>query len=118
MDAGAIDPELQAQLAKAPPSEPVEATITLNPGPHRSFIPSEDVAAQVESILCEVGDDVGERHQDSNVFANLGSFVVRARPAFLRALVKRPEVASAMANRQTRELLIRPVHKGPTPKKG
>ncbi len=113
MDKRAIDPELQEQLAKAAATDLVEATITLHPGPDRAYIPSEDVGPQVKAILHEVGREVGESHEDSNVFENLGSFVVRAHPAFLKALLKRPEVAAAMANRQSQDLLIRPVRKGP-----
>ena len=111
-----IAPELQEQLAEASAKDPVEAMITLHPGPGRDYIPSEDVGPQVEAILDEVGREVGETHEDSNVFENLGSFVVRARPAFLKVLLKRPEVATAQANRQGQDMLIRPVRKGPKPK--
>jgi hypothetical protein len=111
-----IDPELRKQLAKAEAKEPVEATVTLDAGPGRAYIPSEEVGAKVKEILREVGREVGEAHEDVNVFENLGSFAVRARPAFLKALLKRPEVAAAMANLQSQDLLIRPVRKGPKPK--
>jgi len=117
MGQGAFDPELRKQLATAPASGPVEATVTLDAGPGRAYIPSEEVGSKVKEILREVGREVGEVHEDVNIFENLGSFAVRARPAFLEALLNRPEVATAMANQQSQDMLIRPVRKGPKPKR-
>jgi len=111
-----IDPELRKQLAKVPATELVEATVTLDAGPARAYIPSDEVKSQVREILREVGREVGEAYEDMNVFENLGSFAIRARPALLKALLKRPEVAAAMANLQGQDLLIRPVRKGSKPK--
>lgn len=117
MGRGEIDPELQRQLTEAPASTPVEATITLDPGSGREYIPEGEVGSKVADLLHHVGREVGQAHEDVNVFENLGSFAVRACPAFLEALLKRPEVASAMANQQSDDMLIRPVRKGPKRKK-
>ena len=109
MGRGEIDPELQRQLTEAPAATPVEATVTLDPGSGRAYIPEDEVVPKVADILHQVGREVGLAHEDVNVFENLGSFAVRACPAFLEALLKRPEVASAMANVQSEDMRIRPV---------
>lgn len=113
-----IDPELHRQLTEAPASTPVEATVTLRPAPGRAYIPEEEVGPKVDRILHEVGREVGQKHEDVNIFENLGSFALRARPAFLEALLKRSEIASACASRQSDDLLIRPVEKESKPRSG
>jgi hypothetical protein len=107
-----IDPELRKQLARGPATEPLEATVTLDAGPDQAYLPSEEVEPKVKDLLREVGREVGEDYDDVTIFENLGSFALRARPAFLKALLKRPEVTVATANRQSQDLLIRPVSKG------
>jgi hypothetical protein len=53
------------------------------------------------------------------VFRNLGSFVVAAAAPFVRKLLDQEEILSATANRQSEDLLIKPVSskplKGPKP---
>src|SRR4051812_47937122 len=111
-----IDPELRRQLTDSSASAPIEATVTLDPGPGRKYIPEDEIGPKVKEILHAVGREVGQSHEDVNVFENLGSFAVRAGAAFVAALLKRPEVASATANQQSDDLLIRPVQKDPRPK--
>src|SRR5262245_4201709 len=113
MDPNEINPELRKQLTEAPASKPLEATFTLDPGPGQKYIPEDQVHAKVKEIVQKVSREIGEAHEVVNVFDQIGSFVVRARPAFLKALIECPEVTAAMANQQSEELLIRPVRKGP-----
>jgi hypothetical protein len=116
MALASIDPELLKQLANSPASTAVEATITLATPSGHGFMPAEEVGPKVKGILEEVGRAVGENHDAVNVFENIGSFAIRARPAFLKALLNRPEVISAMANQQSEEIFIRPVHKTRNPR--
>lgn len=60
-------------------------------------------------LVERVSHQVGEAAERVNVFRNLGAFLVRARPRFLRELLCQPEIDSALANRADEEVAIRPV---------
>jgi hypothetical protein len=60
-------------------------------------------------LLRRVEDQTGEHPAESTVFGNLGAFALSAPVAFVDRLIARPEVATATANRQPEDLLIRPV---------
>ncbi len=96
------DPELLRQLdALAASQEPVQAVFYLRPaGALEKTLPPEQVEETTRAILERVEKRVGATAQDVNVFRNLSSFVVSAGAAFVRELLKQPEIASAMANRQ------------------
>jgi hypothetical protein len=77
----------------------VQAVLFLSPGPEAGPEDPAKVNARVKRLLGRVRRVSHERPSDVNVFSNLGSFVVQAPPAFLRALIEQPEVRSARANR-------------------
>ena len=54
---------------------------------------------EVEAIG-RVAAAVGGASPRHNTFRHLGSFAVAAAPAFIRELIRQPEVASAVANRR------------------
>ena len=93
------DPELLKQLrASARAEKPVEAVFTLRlpkglgSGPRR-------VDQLARKILDRVAGSAGAGAFEVNVFANLGAFAISAPPQFVRALLKEPEISSAVANR-------------------
>jgi len=97
------DPELLKQIRAAARAErPVEAVFTLRlpkrvgTGPGRI----EDLARK---ILDRVAHTAGVGALEVSVFANLGAFAVSAPPKFVRALLKEPEISSAVANRPSGE---------------
>jgi hypothetical protein len=93
------DPGLLKQLRDSAQAEkPVEAVFTLRlpkglgAGPKRT----EGVARR---ILDRVARSAGSGAFEVSVFANLGAFAVSAPPKFVRALLKEPEISSAVSNR-------------------
>jgi len=102
--AAKTDPELKRQMeAAAAGVSPVQAVIYLNPGSKtRSALPVEETEPAAKKLLDKVAAAVGEQPSASKVFRNLGSLVVEASPRFLEELLKQPEVASAVANKQSK----------------
>ena len=95
------DPELLRQLdASAASQEPVQAVFYLQPPAQSSEKALPPVEELARALLERVERSVGVRAREFNVFRNLSSFVVSASPALVRELLKQPEIASAMANRQ------------------
>jgi hypothetical protein len=109
------DPELLRQLeAAAAPDQEIAAVCSLRPArPHEKFIPPAEAGALVERVLRRVQRQTGRRPGRVQVFRNLGSFAVSAPAAFLRQLLQQREIATATANRQPEDLLIRPVSSEP-----
>jgi hypothetical protein len=93
-----VDPELRRQLKVAEQhGEPVEAVLMLNS--ENGAPPSaERVSELTREILERAARESGLRPEDVNVFRHLASFVVRAKPEFVRMLVEQPEIASVVAN--------------------
>jgi hypothetical protein len=60
----------------------------------------DDVEAAVNRLIDRVEARTGKRVQNLNVFRYLNSFIVAAEPSVIKFLLKQPEVASAVANRQ------------------
>ena len=106
-----IDPELIRQLdaaqgrtkaAKltAAGTDPVQAVIYLHPtDAGQTAVPADQIQGVVDALLGRVAKAVGEVPQRHNTFQNLGSFAIQADPKFIRELIRQPEVASAVANR-------------------
>lgn len=63
----------------------------------------EETDELARELLARVAEQVGGQADDFNIFRNMGSFVVSAKPAFVRALLEQPEVSSAVANQQPAE---------------
>jgi hypothetical protein len=100
-----VDPELLRQIAAAErrragaAGEEVQAVLFLTPPTEAGAEKPASVIARVKRLLGRVQRARHERPSDVNVFGNLGSFVVQASPAFVRALIEQPEIRSARANR-------------------
>lgn len=116
-----VDPELLRQLNKdASDAHPVEAVVFLRVenGKRKPAGASKKVSrgtksagsngatalgsteTRVKDLLRRAEMHSGSHPKDFNIFGNMGSFVVIAEPAFLKALMKEPEVESMVANRQ------------------
>jgi hypothetical protein len=103
-----IDPELLRQLEEASEGKSLGAVFSLYPAPGEPFPSPEATRETVERLLDH------ERREDGGlqrytVFPNLGSFAVQATRPFLRRLLEHKEIATATANEQSQDMLIRPV---------
>ena len=100
--------------------DPVGAVFNLRRGAAQKCLSAEETESCVARLLQHAQKASGVAPQQIHVFRNLGSFAVSAAAPFVRNLLDRDEVASATANRQTAELLIKPVDskpvKGPRPR--
>ena len=93
------DPELLKQIkAAARSEEPVEAVFTLRL-PKRVGTGPERIEELARKILDRAAQAAGIGAVEVSVFANLGAFAVSAPPKLVRALLKEPEISSAVANR-------------------
>ena len=116
-----VDPELSAQLdAHAADERSIGAVFTLEPDPERSLLPPDEVEAAVHRILRSVEQETGTAPAQVTVFKNMGAFAVEAGAPFVRGLLGRDEIATAMANRRSEDVAIRPVSSrrvdGPRPR--
>jgi hypothetical protein len=99
--AARIDPELLRQLDEVGAgAAPVGAVVYLRPPKGQAALSSDDLEQVTKTVLQRVAKNTGEKPDDFNLFKNLGMFAVVGRPAFLRELVKQPEVKSAVANKK------------------
>lgn len=109
------DPELLRQLeTAAAKQELIQAVFTLRL-PNQQAVAPERVEKLTNEVLQRVAGDVGPAEQ-VNIFRNLGAFSVAARSPVIRALLKEPEIASAVANQQPKTMLITPRYKKALPK--
>ena len=95
-----VDPELVRQLEEAEArDEPVEAVFNLRR--EDETLPSPEHVSEVTRLVIDrTKEETGLDPEDINVFQSIPSFVVRAKPRFIRFLLDQPEIASAVANRQ------------------
>jgi hypothetical protein len=105
-----VDPELVKQINNvAADDESVEAIFMLRPDdPKQIAAPPERTEELTKQILQRVEAQVGSGPNRVNIFRNLGTFTVSAKPAFLRELLTQPGLASAMANKQQGQAYIQP----------
>jgi len=110
-----IDPELIRQIGNgeiASSERPVEAVFRLHSeDPSMPVNSPEKTTELANEVLSRVKRRTGIEPVRVNVFRNLGSFVVAAKPSFLTELMAEPEIASAMANRQPTHAFIPPIRK-------
>lgn len=100
------DPELLRELdAKSASQELVQAVFSLRL-PMSKLTAPRAVEEVTNEVLDRVARNVGTPASEVNVFRNIGAFAISARPAFIRALLAEPEIASAMANRPSQPMLI------------
>jgi hypothetical protein len=108
-----VDPELARQLAASTDDGRVEAVVRLQPQDGLPATPPEETERLAHELVQRTQKASGEQEDAVNVFKYLGSFAISASPAFLKALIAQPEVASALANKQPDSGMIRPVDKRP-----
>lgn len=118
-----IDPELAGALRMhAKDCKPMGAVFTLKTGPGQAFLPPDQVQTTVETILERVEHETEKAPLQINIFKNMGAFAVVADAPFVSELINQPEIATATANEQSEDMLIRPVHSrpvdGPRPGRG
>jgi len=106
-----IDPELKRQLAALAPDKPVQVTFTLRTPEGERFMSATQTRATVDRILSEAAGEARSKPERVQVFANVQSFAVEASRALVQLLLGSKEIASAMANSQEEEMLIRPVQR-------
>jgi hypothetical protein len=105
-----VDPALVRLLEEPGDAEALlSAVFRLRPDGDELAVPGPETEAQAAQLVKRVAGRVGEAPERVNVLRNLGAFVVRARPAFLRELLHQPEIASALANTSGEELHVRPL---------
>lgn len=103
-----VAPELLRQLEGLAEGGATSAVFTLRRVPEKPLLPEETVR-RAGVLIDRVSKIVGDAPLQCNVFKNMGSFVVLASRAFLERLLQEEEIASATANVQSQDLLIRPV---------
>lgn len=109
-----VDPELTRQLTEADDEGMVEAVVRLKPTSGAASAEPDETERLTHQLMARVQRSAGQQENEVNVFRNLGSFAVSARPAFLKKLIAQPEVAAAVANRQPGSGSIPPVAKRPS----
>jgi hypothetical protein len=100
------DPELIRQLDQTASSEDlVEAVFTLRLSNKQLLAPMR-VEEVTQKVLDRVSQQVGIDAKEVNIFRNIGAFVISAPPSFIRELLSEPEIASAIANQQPKQIRI------------
>jgi hypothetical protein len=105
-----VDPELRRQL-KAARTGSVQAAFTLRTPPKQPYRDAKDTRATVDKIVAEAGRSVKQSPERLTVFPNAQSFALSGPAALVRKVAEHSEIASATANVQREDLLIRPVKK-------
>jgi hypothetical protein len=108
-----IDPKLARELAGAPAESPVEAVFTLKTPAGESYRSATSAREAMTRMVEKASADAKVQPYRLTLFPNVQSFAVSGPPALVRKLAENAQVASAMANRQDEDLLIRPVKPGP-----
>ena len=106
------DPVLLEQIAAARRRKSIDAVFTLRL-PRRKVVEPGRIENLARKILDRVAAAAGVTYGEVNVFGNLGAFAISAEPAFLRALIREPDIAAATASRRGKDMLIRPRRKRP-----
>jgi hypothetical protein len=109
------DPELLRQLLAADAiEEEIQVVFVLRPPQSaQKFLTPDETERVTRSVLERVEKESGSQARDINIFRNTGSFVVQARPAFVRKLMIQDEILSALANRQQSGFFMPPQKKKP-----
>jgi hypothetical protein len=102
-----VDTLLKKQLASAGKKN-VGAVFTLR-GAERADRSTEETTKLVNDLVRRTEQTSKTKPAQVSLFANVQSFAVEAPAPFIRALVASDKIASAMANVQEEDLLIRPV---------
>jgi len=106
-----VDPELERQLSAAGKRGKVQAVLTFRTPKHLKFLSGEETSGKIQAALDKLGDRDRPLCELRNVFPNLQSCVIEAPAHVIRAVLDENEIASATANQQPEDMLIRPVKK-------
>ncbi len=107
------DPGLKTLLrSETAKTQPIEAVFALKKSKIGASTPTQ-IGKLVEQLVARAAKASGGTFEALNVFKNLGRFVVKADSEFILALLADPAIDSALANRRSEELLIRPKKKRP-----
>ena len=104
-----IDPKLLRQLDEAPADAVVGAVFTLKTPEGERYLEAASAKDVMSKIVEDASADAHAQPERLTLFPNVQSFAVSGPPALVRKLVEHADVASAMANAQDEDLLIRPV---------
>jgi hypothetical protein len=104
------DPQLRRLIETAGVGGSVSVVCSLTRNPRRPVNP-EETQQNVDALLRRVEDQTGERPVESSVFSNIGAFALSAPVPFIERLIAQPEIATATANVQQEDLLIRPIER-------
>jgi hypothetical protein len=104
-----VDPELTRQLDEADDDVEVQAVFTLT-NPEGEKYRSNELTEQTVKKIFEAAKSVSETTTSHvKVFPNIQSFAVSAPASIVRSMLSHQEIASATANEQKEDLMIRPV---------
>lgn len=104
-----IDPQLTKELNDTPAAASVQAVFTLKTPagePYRSAASAKEIMGR---IVDEASTNTHTQPSRVTLFPNVQSFAIAGPPALVRKVAEHAEIAAAMANRQSEDLLIRPV---------
>ena len=107
-----VDPTLVRQLKDTPAQSTVGAVFTLKSPTGAPVASPASAREAMEKIVKEAADVAQVQPARVTMFPNVQSFAVYGPPALVRTVAKHANVASAIANKQTEDMLIRPVTKG------
>ena len=98
------DPELLRQIDSSETNdEEIQAVFSLAL-PMKKLLDPAQVERTTHQVLERAEKEVGSKPKDVNIFKNVGSFVVSGDASFIRRIIDDPDIASAVANKQTRKI--------------
>ncbi len=105
-----VDPELVRQLEAADKNQTIEAVFTLRPAEKSPLLDVDQIKNSVDRIVKSATKLSGQKVGDIHVMPYAQCFSISAPAAVVRAVLEHSEIASAMANVQSEDLAIEPVH--------
>jgi hypothetical protein len=106
-----VDPTLVRQLKDTPAESTVGAVFTLKSPAGEPVVSPASAREAMEKIVREAADVAQAQPARVTMFPNVQSFAVYGPPALVRSVARHANVASAIANKQNEDMLIRPVAK-------
>ena len=106
-----VDPALARQLKETPVQSTVGAVFTLKSPAGAPVASPASAREAMEKIVKEASDVAQAQPSHVTMFPNVQSFAVYGPPALVRTVARHANVASAIANKQNEDMLIRPVTK-------
>lgn len=104
-----IDSVLQEQLRQSEaPDASVGAVFTLRGTSADEFLSAAETESLARRVIERAARESHCEPETVNVLSYLQSFVVQAPKALMRSLIKQPEISTATANIQSKDLFIQP----------